>query len=65
MLYIVSRIAINRPGGYGHAIDIQYTLPIVRGKAPMKLTTNPTTPKTIVQVPWLVMVLKTTVKVRM
>lgn len=44
------------------AIDIQYTFPIVRGKAPMKLTTNPTTPKTMVQVPWLVMVLKTTEK---
>lgn len=33
------------------ARDIQYTLPMVRGRAPMKLTTKPTTPKTMVQVP--------------
>lgn len=46
-------------------VDIQNTLPDVRGRAPMKLTIKPTTPKTMVQVPWLVIVLNNTEKVRM
>lgn len=31
--------------------DMMYTLPIVRGRAPRKLTIKPTTPKTMLQVP--------------
>lgn len=45
-------------------IDMMNTLSVVRGRAQMQLTTKPITPKTIVQVPWLVIVLNSTVKVR-
>jgi hypothetical protein len=46
-------------------VDIMKTFPEVRGREAMEHATNPTTPKTMVQVPWSVMVLNVTVKVRM
>lgn len=54
----------ERSWKHEQAIDIQYTLLMVRGRAQIKLRINPTTPKTIVHVPWSVMVLNCCVKVR-
>jgi hypothetical protein len=46
-------------------VDIQNTFSAVRGRAPRKLTIKPTTPNTMVQVPWFVIVLSKTENVRM
>lgn len=65
MLSVLFPLEVGVGLGYDlHAKEIQYTFPIVRGRLPMQLITSATIPKTMVQVPWSVIVFMATVKVR-